>query len=610
MYVPLPYYEDKINEEEVDGLKWTMGEDLESPEGLAPNSKTKIKEEFVTTKFKTPLDSLLAFLPLSFWKFHLKETNRYAYDFLRENKRKKIYGMSFVKITIKELFTFYAILMQMSCRPSPGRPYTDCWRFQKEWFPTCQQMKVTRFKIIRKFLHWNNNDLFKVTKDSLYKVRAILNFMNASMGRFVDAGNSLALDETTCALKSSFAKSMIYFDKSKPKGKFHLKFYTLCENSYGNALVVRMCHRKYNYKSKPSSEDENEGNKIEKVQVKAAPGVNIRLIPDMCKHYSGTGRVVNMDRAYSSPKVLIKLLDNGIYARGTVMTNSQFLPSFVKFKKGTTYKRGTMKYAINKKYNMSMYAWNDKNPVHVVSTADATATNTVHRKQKDTYVEVPCPASIRKYNEEMGGIDRFNQLMSLFSLGKLLTFDRYYKKVAMVLMDFVLINAFLHWKVANKDKLSDIKRITFMETLIDQMINENIPNLMRRHEKQERQSANESKYNTDIEDDDDDASLVKEKDSNMINKLLSLGELHIPVIEEIEENTDSSQIESKCIPISIDHKFLISNKTNKSCKVCVFEGRNICRRVQFCGKHNIFLCTTKYQDASTSPVFVHNKKTW
>ena len=98
----------------------------------------------------------------------------------------------------------------------------------------------------------------------------------------------------------------------------------------------------------------------------------------------------------------------------------------------------------------------------------------------------------------MGGVDRFNQLMSLFSLGKLLTFDRYHKKVAMVLMDFVLINAFLYWKVANKDKLSDVKRITFMEALIDQMINENVPNLMRRHKKQERQSANESKYKTDI----------------------------------------------------------------------------------------------------------------
>ena len=42
---------------------------------------------------------------------------------------------------------------------------------------------------------------------------------------------------------------------------------------------------------------------------------------------------------------------------------------------------------------MSMYTWNGKNPVHGVSTADSTATNTVKRKQKDTYVEVPCPAS-------------------------------------------------------------------------------------------------------------------------------------------------------------------------------------------------------------------------
>ena len=65
---------------------------------------------------------------------------------------------------------------------------------------------------------------------------------------------------------SDFAKSMIYFDKSKPKGKFYLKFYTLCENSYGNALVVTICHRKYNYKSKPTSEDKIEGKNSEFVK--------------------------------------------------------------------------------------------------------------------------------------------------------------------------------------------------------------------------------------------------------------------------------------------------------------------------------------------------------
>ena len=59
-----------------------------------------------------------------------------------------------------------------------------------------------------------------------------------------------------------------------------------------------------------------------------------------------------------------------------------------------------------------------------------------------------------------------------------------------------------------------------METLMDQMINNNIPNLTREHDNHERQSENERKYNID----DDDASPVKEKDSNMINNLLSLSE--------------------------------------------------------------------------------------
>ena len=129
----------------------------------------------------------------------------------------------------------------------------------------------------------------------------------------------------------------------------------------------------------------------------------------------------------------------------------------------------------------------------------------------------------------------------------------------MVLIDFALIDVLLHWKVANKDKISKFKRITFMGTLIDQTIIENIPNFIRRYEKQEIQSANEIKYNTDIGDGDADASSVKEIYSDMINRLLSLGELHIPVIEEIKENNDYSQIESKCFPISIDHNYLISN---------------------------------------------------
>ena len=87
-----------------------------------------------------------------------------------------------------------------------------------------------------------------------------------------------------------------------------------------------------------------------------------------------------------------------------------------------------MQYAVNKDYNMSMFAWNDKNPVHIISTADSTRQDFVDRKKKNNYEEVPCPESIRRYNQEMGGVDRFNRLMSLFSMGKMHGFGKYYKK--------------------------------------------------------------------------------------------------------------------------------------------------------------------------------------
>ena len=36
---------------------------------------------------------------------------------------------------------------------------------------------------------------------------------------------------------------MTYYNPNKPKGKHHLKFYTICENSHWCALEIKMCHR-------------------------------------------------------------------------------------------------------------------------------------------------------------------------------------------------------------------------------------------------------------------------------------------------------------------------------------------------------------------------------
>ena len=243
-------------EEDVDGLLWTPNEDIQKPLGLAEKQKTTIKPEFRENRFTTPLDSLLAFLPLPFWERHLNETNKYAAEYKKQKNKKrseqkklrseKIHGINFQEITVTELFHFYAILFQFAVRPHPGLPYVECFNYKDEWYPACQKMTPRRFKLIRSLLHWNDNDGFEGTTDSLYKIRPLLNFVSLSLGSYLDVGDSLALDETTVGMRSRYAKAVTYFDRSKPKGKYHLKFYALCENTYGNAIAMKMCYRQFN----------------------------------------------------------------------------------------------------------------------------------------------------------------------------------------------------------------------------------------------------------------------------------------------------------------------------------------------------------------------------
>ena len=73
------------------------------------------------------------------------------------------------------------------------------------------------------------------------------------------------------------------------------------------------------------------------------------------------------------------------------------------------------------------------------------------RRSKSKKIEVLCPSAIKKYNQGMQGVDQFNKLLTLFSLANL-KFDKYYKKIAMVLLDFAITNAYLHFKIANEKK--------------------------------------------------------------------------------------------------------------------------------------------------------------
>ena len=263
------YYDTGVlnQQDTIEGIKWELNRHIATPAGIATRPKSHIKPEFSKNKFRNEIESFLAFLPLEFWVYHLLQTNKKVEDEMILEGKSTFYGSKWKPITINELMIFYAILMQMSCRPSPGKNFVDCWKYKQEWFTNCNHMTVSRFKIIKAALHWNDDNFSSNTKDTLYKIRPLLNILSSTLGHYIEVGDSVALDETCIGVRSKYAKAMTYYNTAKPKGKHHLKFHTLCENDNWNAIYFKMCHRS-TYKGEKNNDDDDNFSDLDDENVK------------------------------------------------------------------------------------------------------------------------------------------------------------------------------------------------------------------------------------------------------------------------------------------------------------------------------------------------------
>lgn len=678
-------FPNKKNQNSLDinqGLIWKKNEQINGPSGIRPARRTCLKKD-CRHKFRSVIESVLAFLPVQFWLYHLKQTNNYLKGSLEEKSGLNSDSSSplkFREITFDELMIFYAIIIQLAMKPNPGSRYTESWRTDhKVWYTACNHMSKHRFQEIRAALHWCDNEKVKNLylnqkkrkQDTLYKVRPLLSIIEKNLGKYLDPCTELSLDETCVAIRSQWARAVTFYNPNKPKGKHHLKFYTLCENSHWCALEIKMCHRfkKDDFEvkesepeskdkgSKPtihsetlsensfnenevidsdvedaddyedSSDDEStngldnildkdflnqvdeiideeitnesliveENIKKQESQCEKTAQKTVQTVTSLCKNYQGSGRVINMDNLYSSPLVFIKLKEMSLYARGTVRLNRKYLPKFIQYLRRdmSNLKRGSYQFAVNTEYNMSMHCWHDKNPVHVLSTADSTTVEEVSRKQGSDKIIVQCPSTIKNYNKNMQAVDQFNKLMSLFSLCEAHTFTKYYKKIAMVLMDFVFVNSYLHHKLflesivsPDEKRKKKITRKQYMEDLIEALIETDWAKVAREYERKREEKAGVKKrkfgFISSEEDDknEDDEHIFNEIDFDLVPSLPPLPDEYI------------------CQAVSFDSKTALfslkngaKNKSKFYCKVCQFEGRgNVRKGTVFCINHGVSLC--------------------
>ena len=66
------------------------------------------------------------------------------------------------------------------------------------------------------------------SKDALFKVRTLLNTLKITFPCYIKLGDETALDEASVASRSKYGSYVIFFNPTKPGGKFHFRFYLMC----------------------------------------------------------------------------------------------------------------------------------------------------------------------------------------------------------------------------------------------------------------------------------------------------------------------------------------------------------------------------------------------
>ncbi|DBA00391.1 TPA: hypothetical protein N0F65_012922 [Lagenidium giganteum] len=78
------------------------------------------------------------------------------------------------------------------------------------------------------------------SKESLVRIRSLVNMLTSRAGRFVDVGRNVSVDEASITCRSKYARDLIVFNAPKPTGEYHFKFCICCCSTSWIAVNFRV----------------------------------------------------------------------------------------------------------------------------------------------------------------------------------------------------------------------------------------------------------------------------------------------------------------------------------------------------------------------------------
>lgn len=372
----------------------------------------------------------------------VEESNKYA--------RQK--GTS-LDLTKEELRSFLGCLIVMGFHklPSMRMPWSSDSNFHVDRISKVMSLK--RFLKIVRFLHVNDNT--KTPKkgeenfDKLFKIRPIINTLNEKFQNAFSPGRNLAIDESMVGFKGR--TSLKQYMPLKPT-KRGIKIWCITCSKTGYLLKFSV------YEGKSSSEE--------------IGSLSERVVLELSKPYAGHGYCLYFDNFFSTIPLLYELGARKLFGCGTFRMNRKHSPKEI-YLDSTKMKLGEFRHAMTG--DISLILWKDRGqkPVSIVSSMhNPDDKTTVKRTNREgVKEEIPCPKSVFDYNDNMGGVDHFDQLLQCYSISQ--KSRRWWLKLFYHFVDCVIVNSFILYNLERTNNgQKTVPQIQFRSTLANQLISD------------------------------------------------------------------------------------------------------------------------------------------
>lgn len=352
-----------------------------------------------------------------------------------------------------EMTDFISLLLLMAIIDLPS--YEDYWANGTRIEQIARVMSSKRFKTLRRYIHFNNNEnITENTTDRYFKIRPLMEKLRENFRR-LHTENQYSIDETIVAYKGTRAGNLRQYVKNKPH-KWGYKFFVIAGVS--GYILDFIAYQGAN------TFQQLVGTQNELSQMECDMGVGAGVVIALAKSLHDPSKsALFFDNYFAGLPLFVYLKEHmDICSLGTLRSNRIAGCPIETDKILQKQGRGKYDFKTDKNKGIIVVKWVDNRSVLLGSTlCGIQPTDTVKRFSKDVKakIDITCPALVKQYNKHMGGVDTANALMGLYKTPH--KAKRWYFSIFAYLLDVTVVNSWLLYRKdceSLKQKYMPLKR--------------------------------------------------------------------------------------------------------------------------------------------------------